>query len=116
MTNDIDVPTPTNIPITMNNPTVTSYGFQDLTGTLNFNWPFDSTASGIETKLAVYIKGGYSATWTDIEELKFFDLTNALLLWANRKLNKIILSILPHTATPYVLQVSGLNNPYPFHE
>lgn len=102
---------------TFNNPAVTGFG-TPITGQVVFNWPFDTTSSGYESKIALNINGGYSATWSNINTVTFVDaLGTYQLLWVNTKLNKFIF-LIPNkgNAVSTTLNITSLNNPYPYQK
>ena len=56
------------------NPSITQFG-SGITGTMSFNWPFTSSSGNYASKVSFNIRGGYSATWPDIDDVTFVDNT-----------------------------------------
>jgi hypothetical protein len=102
---------------TFNNPALTGFG-NPITGQLSFNWPFDTTSSGTESKIALNFNGGYSSVWSNINSVTFIDsLGTYQILWVNTKLNKFIFAIPKKgNAASTVLNISSLNNPFPYQQ
>jgi hypothetical protein len=87
-----------------------------ITGQVSFNWPFNTTSSSYETKIALDFNGGYSSIWNNISVITFVDNVGSYqLLWVNSILNKFVF-LMPNrnTNVATVLNISGLNNPYPY--
>lgn len=55
---------------TFSNPTIRSYG-SSTTGIVSFTWPFSTTTSGYESKIAINMNGGYTSCWDNIDTLTF---------------------------------------------
>lgn len=101
---------------TFNNPAYTGFG-NLVTGQIVFTWPFDSSSSSYESKLALNFRGGYSSVWQDINALTFLDsaVGTYQLLWVNKALKKFVF-LLPNkgSGASTTLNLTGLNNPYPY--
>ena len=98
-----------------NNPAQTGFG-NPITGQIAFNWPFDSSSSGYETKIALNFNGGYSKVWSDINSVTFVDnIGTYQILWVNTHINKFVF-LMPNKANgaSTTLNVTNLNNPYPY--
>jgi hypothetical protein len=107
----------TNSIYTFNNPAITGYG-NPITGQVVFNWPFDTTSSGYESKIAINFNGGYSAIWSNINSVTFVDSTGTYqLLWVNTQLNKFVF-LIPNkgNAVSTTLNITSINNPYPYQQ
>jgi hypothetical protein len=100
------------------NPALNGYG-TPISGAVNFNWPFDSSTSGYESKVAINVNGGYAATWSDINALTFTEsvVGTYLLLWVNTKLNKFVFKI-PNklSGVGTTLSINNIRNPYPYQQ
>lgn len=100
---------------TFNNPAATGFG-NPVTGQIQFNWPFDSSSSSYESKLALNFNGGYSAVWQSLSSVTFLDnIGTYTLLWVNKVLNKFVF-LLPNkgNGVSTTLNITSLNNPYPY--
>lgn len=103
--------------LAFNNPASNLYG-SPVVGTLAFTWPFDSSASDYESKIAININGGYAASWSDIGGLTFTDPTLGTyqILWYNKKLNKFIFKIPNKASGSATLSINNIKNPYPYQQ
>lgn len=95
------------------------YGSPSISGQLSFSWPFDSNSNVYESKIAININGGYSATWPSIDAVTFVDASPGTgtyqLLWVNKNLNKFVF-VMPQksSGTSTTLYINNLKNPYPY--
>lgn len=99
------------------NPSTTQYGIT-VVGSINYNWPFDTTSSGYESKLSVNVNGGYSATWANIDNVNFVDVGGTYqLLWVNKKLNKFVFKVQSRgSGVSTTMNMTALSNPYPYQK
>lgn len=104
--------------ITFPDPSIRQYGASNV-GSLSFNWPFDTTTvTAYESKVSFNIRGGFSATWSNIDSVTFLDTFGTYqLLWVNKKLNKFVFAV-PQKAvsTSTILNITSISNPYPFQQ
>lgn len=66
--------------------------------------------------MAINFNGGYSQVWTDINTVTFVDTIGTYeILWVNKLLNKFVF-LLPNKGNGVgtTLNVTSLNNPYPY--
>ena len=100
------------------NPALTGFG-NAIVGQVAFNWPFSTTSSSYETKIAINWNGGYSAVWSDINSVTYVDATVGTyqILWVNTKLNKFVF-LMPNKANAVstTLNINALTNPYPYQQ
>lgn len=101
--------------ISFPDPSIRQFGTSNV-GSLNFNWPFDTTTSGYESKVSFNFNGGFSAIWPNIDSINFLDVTGTYqILWVNKKLKKFVLAVPQKSiSTATVLNISGIVNPYPY--
>lgn len=103
---------------TFNNPASTGFG-NPITGQIVFSWPFDTSSSSYETKIALNFNGGYAAVWQNIDTVSFVDsaVGTYTLLWINKALNKFVF-LMPNkgNAASTTLNITGLNNPFPYQQ
>lgn len=103
--------------ITFSDPSIRQFGALNV-GSLNFNWPFDTTTSGYESKVAFNMNGGFASTWPSIDSVTFLDTYGTYqLLWVNKALNKFIFAVPQKPiSTSTVLNITGIKNPYPYQQ
>ena len=102
--------------ITFNNPSITQYG-SAVSGSLTFTWPFDTTSSGTESKVAFNFYDGYSETWANVDSVTFVDTAGTYqLLWVNKKLNKFVFKIPQKSTISTTVSITALSNPFPFQK
>ena len=89
-----------------------------MVGSINFNWPFDTTSSGYESKISINVNGGYAATWADVDAITFVDASGTYeLLWVNKHLNKFVFKVQSRGYNVgTTVNMTALNNPYPFEK
>lgn len=108
----------TSTSFTFSNPALTGFGNQ-IVGQVSFNWPFSTTSSSYETKIAINWNGGYSAVWSDINSVTYVDgsVGTYQILWVNTKLKKFVF-LMPNKANSLStnLNINSLTNPYPYQQ
>ena len=89
-----------------------------MVGALRFNWPFDTTSSGYESKVSFNFNKGYSQTWDDIDDVTFVDNTGTYqLLWVNKKLMKFVFKVpAKSSSVSTAVNITALSNPFPFEK
>ena len=100
------------------NPGTTQYGITGIVASVNYNWPFDTTSSGYESKLSVNMNGGYAATWANIDNVNFVDVSGTYqLLWVNKKLNKFVFRVQSRSSgVSTTMNITALSNPFPYQQ
>jgi hypothetical protein len=99
------------------NPATNLFG-APVVGTMSFTWPFDTSASDYESKIAININGGFASSWSSIDSLTFTDPTLGTyqILWVNKKLNKFVFKIPNKSSGSATMSINNVKNPYPYQQ
>jgi hypothetical protein len=97
-------------------PATRQYGISNI-GSVSFTWPFDTSSSGSESKVSFNVNGGFGATWPNIDSVTFLDTSGTYqLLWVNKILNKFVFAVPQKSAIATVMNITALQNPYPYQQ